>query len=202
MPGPLRDRDLLRLVGLTDAKRKLKDMPDIVRQRLGAEVKAIAADVLASAKARAPVRTGKLPAGYAGGALRRHLAMRFNAPAASATIGIEQVAIVAGRTGRARTFARHKVKIAATGKWTRRVMSRAHETKLRAGGAVIIRPTRYGHLVEFGHRKGRGRAAASPRSFLRVAVRMHQGAFESHLRGASADVARLLASQPTTEGTT
>jgi HK97 gp10 family phage protein len=190
MAGALSDRRFAQLVGLDQAKRQMRTLPDVARKLHYVATRDSAEAILAAAKAAAPVRREGRPPGYAGGALRDHLAMKGTPAAGMAIIGIEKVALVVrtrgGRGAGVATFHDHKFKRARDGKWTRRTLSRPTLDRLRAGGARVIRPTKYGHLQEF----GAPQHAAKP--FLRPAVRAEQAAFEGRHRAAVAEVQRLL----------
>jgi HK97 gp10 family phage protein len=191
MAAALGERGFARLVGLDQAKRQMRELPDVVRRMHYEATRDSAEVILARAKAAAPVRREHLPEGYHGGALRDALAMKGIPNAAMAIIGLDKVALVVRTRGRrgagVTTFHDHKFKRARDGKWKRRTLSKPTIARLRAGGARVIRPTKYGHLQEF----GAPQHAARP--FLRPAVRAEQAAFERRHREAVAEVERLLA---------
>lgn len=191
MAAPLSERLFAKVVGLEQARAQMRRLPEDARLAWWDVTAKTAAAIVARARAAIPVRHTNLPEGYSGGALRTHFAWEQAPTDTAARIGIERVAIVVRTRGRrgagVTTFADHKFKRARDGKWRRRTLSRRAMDRLQAGGAKVIRPTKYGHLQEFGAPHHRARP------FLRPAAQAEQAAFEQRSRKAQAEVERLLA---------
>lgn len=191
MAAPLSERAFAKIVGLEQARAQMRQLPEWARVQWWDVTATTAAAIVGRARAAAPVRREDLPDGYSGGALKQHIAWEQKPSDTAARIGIEMVALVVRTRGRrgagVTTYHDHKFKRARDGKWRRRTLSRQASARLRAGGAKVIRPTKYGHLQEFGAPQHR----AQP--FMRPAAQAEQMAFEQRARKAQAEVERLLA---------
>lgn len=191
MAAPLSERVFARVIGLEQARAQMRGLPEHARMQWWDVTAQTAAAIVGRARAHIPVRREGLPEGYSGGALKRHFGWEQKPSDPAARIGIEMVSLVVRTRGRrgagVTTFHDHKFKRARDGKWRRRTLSRSAMDRLAAGGAKVIRPTKYGHLQEFGTPR------SSARPFLRPAAQAEQAAFERRARKAQAEVERLLA---------
>jgi hypothetical protein len=215
MPSPLSDHKFAKLVGLSEAKKQLAQLPDIVALAAYRPIKA-STDAMAMTAAQLAPRRPKDPStGYTGGALIEHIVGRTSKKHLIGMVGIEKfsVVVVGGRmhaiTKSTSVKTRRIKKDGTTVEgWRRRYIGNEARAKVSARGGEVIQPTRYGHLVEFGHRgsattgKRGGARATAPHSFLRVAARQHQSAFESDMRSITPDVIAALKQLGNAGGTT
>lgn len=191
---PLTDSRFARLVGLTEAKRQLGALPEVVRRPVYAVVQASTVDMANVAKAYAPRRDPSAVPGYSGGELESRIAGRASLKHLVGVVGIEKGArvVIRGRSvaiNKTTAVTHRRLKKDGTYVMSRRrrVLGQTQRAKVRAVGGLVIQPTKYGHLMEFGRTGGRGRIA--PRSYLRSAAKRSQTAFTADLKAVlSADV--------------
>jgi hypothetical protein len=209
--GRLSDAQFSKMVGLTEARKQVALLPDVIRAAAAPVLARRAAAIVADARAAIPVReSGSVP-GYSGGALRKYFSFNINRKTLQAFLGIRKGAIA--------TFKKSAVTIKPTEHVARyywkdpwkgvkrkskrysRVLSRKGRGQLHASGGQLIQPSAYGHLVEFGTSsrvvKKTGKSSGSARShpFAGPAVKSHRSAFESDMRGLSPDVVNALKQQ-------
>lgn len=197
-----------RLVGLTEAKRQIQALPELVRRHAYVEIKRSTEEMAATVRADVPRRNANAVPGYSGGALQGRIAGRASQKHLIGMVGITRGAIVVNSRGRTATLRQTSVKVMRRRKdgsyvqsYRRRYLSKEQRANVTQAGGHIIQPTKYGHLVEFGtservSKSGKSSGAASPRPYMRPAARRNQASFESGMKSVlSVDVVNALKQQ-------
>jgi hypothetical protein len=198
MPPRLSDKKFADVVGLTEAKRQLSELPKLVRREALKPIKASTDAIASAAREDAPRRSSNVIEGYSGGMLARSIVGRVSAKNLIGMVGIERgvIVVVGGKkaliTKQVNVRQRRRMKngtyrMNADGSFFethgRRILSEGRRKDIKSAKGHVIQPTKYGHLMEFGTSRG-----VAPRSFLRPSVRRNQAGFETGLREVSADV--------------
>ncbi|MBP7568786.1 MAG: hypothetical protein KBA95_01885 [Acidobacteria bacterium] len=195
----------LKVSGITEARKQLRELPKEAIAAFGEASYATALEAEGRAEAAAPVRRQALGP-YRGGALRQRIGSARLRPTGEASIGIEKGLVsvrMSGRLAGRQTWVMReryykREKVVSRGKRKgfyyktgRKMLLRQDErAKVMAAGSRFIQPTRYGHLVEFGRKawsrpNGRRSPAITGRRFLRNAVEQSQPNFLSRMRAAA-----------------
>lgn len=152
--------------GLSEAKARFQALPEVTRDAFNAATETTLSEVRRIARqhlvASPSIRTR---------ALYNAVNYRLNKKSGIGVVGIESGTTTMQVSGT-------KVKVKGT------VIAGAGGSALTSKGAMLVRPTRYAHLVEF----GRARAKAEP--FMRPAVATQKPAFEQRMRDAGKGVER------------
>lgn len=191
MPG-WSDKQFATLVGLSEAKRQLAQLPEVVRGPSYTAIRASTDALAAAAQARAPRRADNAIPGYRGGALEARIVARTSLKHLIGMVGIARGLLVVTRRGRVVSVTRRMVVAKADRNKAghryrrRRLLGRAQRQAIAKAGGIVIQPTKYGHLMEFGTPK------VAARSFLRPVARRQQAPFEADLRQTVPDVIRAL----------
>jgi hypothetical protein len=122
--------------GLRAAVKAFKALPDASQRLLNRATDETSRAVLLKARSRVPVRRGKGFLGYNGGALRAALDASMSQKTGIGLVGLTRATRWVGTVGKKRNAGS--------------TIYLAGKTGSAAGGRVIV-PSKYGHLVEFGH---------------------------------------------------
>lgn len=140
-PGRFVSRYSESVGGLQAAIAAFKALPEASRELLADATEETCRAIWAKARRAVPIRGGKDLrglSGYSGGALRNAIDFEVNRKTGIGVVGlIRATKWVSGGKGKPKKFAGSKVSVAGKG-------------GTAAGGKVIM-PSKYGHLVEFGH---------------------------------------------------
>jgi hypothetical protein len=162
--------------GLTDAQRTFRALPEDIRGAMNTATENAAVRVLAGARQRvAPHRR------Y--GFLERYLGLSMNEKTGTAKVGLPakiRLVIAKGARPGAAFGTGRSVK---AGKTRFTVMGPAS-----SGGTIIVRPSKYAHLVEFGHKRGRGHGSSSPSPFMVPSAEAERG---SYVAGCKSEMEKL-----------
>lgn len=164
------------LAGLKDAQAAFRRLPDVTRERMLEATDDATVRILAGARRRvAPHRR------Y--GFLERYLARSVNKRTGEGRIGLPHVAAVI--PGGASPASARSAVIRRRGAATFHV----YGTGSARGGKVVY-PSKYGHLVEFGHTRGAGKSSAPPYPFMIPAAEAEKGHFLQRCRDAGPKIER------------
>jgi hypothetical protein len=149
--------------GLTEAQRTFRALPDDIRAAMNTAVEETSVHLLSRARQR-------LKPHRRYGFLERYLGLSMNEKTGTAKVGLPaKIRLVvpkrarAGTTlGKARTVRAGKARFSVFGGDL-------------SGGTMIVRPSKYAHLVEFGHARGRGHGAARPYPFMIPSAEAERG---------------------------
>lgn len=190
----LSNRKFCTLSGLSEAKVLMRKLPEEVRDGYTLAAWKTAIQIVARAKSKVPTRKGA-KGGYAGGGLRSRLDFSVDQRSGEVRVGIARGVIVVGRNGKNTLITRQRYgqrdRLVKSGprkgqyvKTGYKMLLRVEERrKLRAIGSRIIQPTRYGHLVEYGHVGKRGPAGKTP--YMGVSVEESRDYFLEQMRDAA-----------------
>jgi hypothetical protein len=138
----------LRLEGLAEAKAAFQRLPDVTRDKLTDAVDVTAQEIVRNAKARIQSSPSIVT-----GTLLNHIGYSLNRKT-----GIARIGVIRGTTVVMVNGVRKRIRgVVLPGKGG---------SALASQGAKVLTPTKYAHLVEFGHARGAGHAAAAPEPFL------------------------------------
>lgn len=164
------------VTGLKEARAAFRRLPDVVRERMADATEQSCTRLLSDARRRvAPHRR------Y--GFLERYLAQSINRKSGEGRVGLPRVAAVIP-AGASPSDTRTAV-IRRKGASTFHVYGAG-----RAKGAKVVYPSKYGHLVEFGHRRGRGHAEAPAYPFMIPAAEAEKGHYLQGCRKAGQQIER------------
>lgn len=165
----------IEIRGLKEAQRAFARLPDVAREtwnELAIEptLKAIAQQAKQNLQASPSIRTGSL---------LRAIGWSLDRRTGQGKAGIERVSTTIAIPGRRRGVRVRGIVVPGRG-----------GSALMSQGARVIRPGRYGHLVEFGHA---GRRAARPEPFMRPAAASQESAFLARSRAVGPVLERRMA---------
>lgn len=151
--------------GMAEAKAAFKALPDIARKRLNVATEATTQRIYRGAVRRvAPHRR------Y--GFLQRYLDTSMNQKTGTGKVGLPRIAaVIPGGSRPGSTFA-----VSQTIRRKRKATMEVYGTGT-ARGARTVYPSKYAHLVEFGHVRGRGKSSAPPYPFMIPAAEAERASY-------------------------
>jgi hypothetical protein len=201
MPG-YRDSQFVKLFGLAEANRQMKELPKEAIEAFGDAAFMTAKLVAVRAASKAPIRQKPL-GGYRGGALRQHIGAWQNKATGEARVGIMKGLLVVRANGHTTAIARERyanrslivVKGPRKGMYVKTgpkvLLKLSERERVRHDAGVIIQPTKYGHFSELGGGGRTGTGAARP--WLAPAVEQSTDYFLMQMRRAADQSAEHLA---------
>jgi hypothetical protein len=148
-PGRLLSKYGESVGGLKEAIAAFKRLPQVSQDLLNKATEETARAIWTRARRNVPIRHSQIQ-GYLGGALRNAIDFDVNKKTGIGMVGLTRATRwVSGGRGKPKVFAGSKVFVLGKGG--------------TAKGGKVIMPSKYGHLVEFGHG---GPHAARPRPFM------------------------------------
>jgi hypothetical protein len=181
MPGPRpnnRAAISAKILGLSQAKAAFQKLPEIAREEYNRATWTTLSEIARIAKqnilANPSVRTR---------ALYDHVGFTLNEKSGQGRVGIRKgetrIVVPSAGGGKARTIRVKGIIVAGR-----------NGSALRSQGAKVIRPTSYGHLVEFRHKE----------PFMVPAAKAQQQPYLDRMRVASRAIEKQMAKQPSTGG--
>src|SRR5574343_344848 len=152
--------DQSSIVGLAQAKSAFQKLPDVVRERMNDATEHSSIRILAGARQRlAPHRR------Y--GFLENYLGYSMNRKTGEGRVGLpRRAAVIPGGAKIGAPKTRSIRRLGKKGNRWVQITTFDVYGEGSAKGAKTIYPSKYGHLVEFGHRKGAGKSSAPPSPFM------------------------------------
>jgi hypothetical protein len=178
------------VAGLDETQRLFRALPDDTKAALNVAIEETAVHILAGARQRvAPHRR------Y--GFLERYLGLSMNPKIGEAKVGLPaKIALVfpGGVTPGGGLKITQRIK--RTGTRGEKLATFLVMGTGTAKGAQVIRPSKYAHLVEFGHARGGGHSAAPPSPFMIPAAEAERTAFPTRCKTEMERLEARLAAHP------
>lgn len=168
----------LRIDGLREAIAAFQALPDETREALLSATETTVSEIARGAQVRLRSSPSIMTR-----TLVNAVGWTVNRRSGLGRVGIRATSTVM-RNAQMGAIGRNTVRVKGT------VIPGRNGSALTSQGARIIRPTKYGHLVEFGHRKGAGRGAAAPEPFMKPAAKAEEANYLDRIRRSGPDIER------------